>query len=179
MNYVEPIRDKVLLSQILAHLEQTSHRNYMMFLIGVNTALRISDILPLTYEDICKDKLYIKEKKTGKVREIPLNPILKAEAKKVPKEQLKEFIFKSRQGNGPIGRGQAYNIIKSVGKKFKIENVGTHTLRKTYGYHFYQLRKDIYSLMKILNHTKQDTTLLYIGVNTEMVEKAQREFSLK
>lgn len=179
MKYVEPIRDKVLLSQILEYLKKKNYRDYMMFLIGINTGLRVSDILVLRYKELSRDIIYITEKKTKKPKEIPVNSVLKSEFKKLAPEYGEQYIFRSRQGNSHITTQRAWQIIKEIEKEFKLRNLGTHTMRKTFGYHFYQEKKDIYTLMKIFNHSSEDITLMYIGVNTKMVNEAYKAFSLK
>ncbi len=67
MNYVEPIRDYDKLTDILEYLKRTNQRNYMMFLVGIYTALRISDILRLKVRDVKnRNNITLREKKTGK-----------------------------------------------------------------------------------------------------------------
>jgi integrase len=179
MKYVEPIRDKVLLSQILEWLKKKNFRDFLMLLIGINTGLRVSDILKLRYKDLTKEILYITEVKTKKIKEIPVNSVLRDVFRSIGIEYKEQYIFKSRQGNGPITTQRAWQIMKNVEKEFKLENLGTHTMRKTFGYHFYQDKKDIYTLMKIFNHSSETITLMYIGVNKKMVNEAYKNFSLK
>ena len=153
MNFVEPIRDTVILENMCDYLANTNERNLVLFQMGLYTGLRISDILKLRVKDV-KNKKYImlKEKKTGKSKMIELNPILKRTLKHYCSgKDEKEFLIKSRQGkNCPLKRAQAYNIIKELGEEFGIENLGTHTMRKTFGYHYYQQKKDVALLQKIL-----------------------------
>lgn len=179
MKYVEPIRDKVLLSQILEWLKKKNTRDYLMFLIGINTGLRVSDILRLRYKDLNREIIYITEKKTGKLKEIPVNSVLREEIKKMGVEYKEQYIFKSRQGSGPITTQRAWQIIKAIERKFKLKNLGTHTMRKTFGYHFYQEKKDVVTLMYIFQHATPEITLRYIGVNRNMVNEAYKAFSLK
>ena len=88
-------------------------------------------------------------------------------------------MFKSRRGKNPITRVQAYRIIcsacSSAGLLF---NIGTHTLRKTFGYHFYKEKKDIVILQKIFNHSAPDITLRYIGINQDIIDSTLMSFSL-
>jgi integrase len=179
LKYVEPIRDKVLLSQILEWLKKKNIRDYLMFLIGINTGLRVSDILKLRYKDLNKDIIYITEKKTNKLKEIPVNSVLRDEIRKMNPEYKEQYIFKSRQGNEPITIQRAWQIMKEVEKEFKLKNLGTHTMRKTFGYHFYQKKKDVVTLMEIFQHASDKITLRYIGVNRNMVNEAYKDFNLK
>ena len=64
-------------------------------------------------------------------------------------------------------------------EKFELENVGTHTLRKTFGYHFYQQTKNIVVLQEFYNHSDHSVTLKYIGINQEAVNKAVLNFDYK
>ena len=84
-----------------------------------------------------------------------------------------EFLFKSRQGyNTPISRVRAYQIITSACNACKVFDVGTHTLRKTFGYHHYKKNKDVAILMDIFNHSSPDITLRYIGISNENSNKS-------
>jgi len=58
------------------------------------------------------------------------------------------------------------------------ENVGTHTLRKTFGYHFYKQTKDVAMLQNILNHSVQNITLRYIGITQDMIELELKQIKL-
>ena len=79
----------------------------------------------------------------------------------------------------PLSRISAYRIISNACKKANIEgNFGTHTLRKTFGYHFYKKFKDIVMLQKILNHSNPDVTLRYIGIDQDEIYKTYSMFVL-
>ncbi|HCF71986.1 MAG TPA: site-specific integrase, partial [Syntrophomonas sp.] len=80
MNFVQPIRDPNMVKDIANYLRNRSERNYIMFLMGIYTGLRISDILQRRILDV-KDKknIIIREQKTQKRREIEINPLLKKE----------------------------------------------------------------------------------------------------
>lgn len=175
MNYVEPIRDIETVKSICAYLKSTNIRNYMMFIIGVYSGLRISDILKLRVADV-KDKnaISIREKKTGKQKIFAINPILKKEMKWYCEgKNLNEYLIKSREGaNKPLSREMAYKIMKSIGDKFGIPDLGTHTLRKTFGYLHYKQYGDIALLLEIFNHSTQKITLRYIGIEQEEINKS-------
>ncbi|MDU2692785.1 MAG: site-specific integrase [Clostridium sp.] len=175
MNYVEPIRDINLLENICDYLESTNTRNYLLFMMGIYTGLRVSDILRLKVKDVKdKDYLTIREQKTNKQKIIKLNPILKRALKKyLVSRESKEFLIKSRQGyNNPIDRTRAYQILKDIGEAFGIENLGTHSMRKTFGYHYYRKSKDVVTLQKIFNHSSPSVTLHYIGIIQDDLNKA-------
>lgn len=169
MNTVEPIRDIELVWDIADYLREQSERNYVLFLCGIYTGLRISDILKLQVRDVRKKQyVMMREKKTGKEKKFPINkelrPILEAYIKDKPDY---EYLFHGRQGKKPITRQQAYNIISSAGREFGLDSIGTHTLRKTFGYHMYKQTGDIATLKDILNHSDISITFRYIGINQE------------
>ena len=180
MNTVEPIRSKQDLKRIENILSGQSLRNLLLFLIGTNCGLRISDILNLNVRDV-KNKNYITiiEIKTGKYKRFPIN------SKRKP--LIKEFT-NNRNGNEPLflstfnnrmERTQCYRIIKKACLEAGIDYiVGTHTLRKTFGYHHYQKFKDIAILQKIFNHFTPQITLRYIGIDQDWIDKSYMNFIL-
>ncbi|MEB8716624.1 tyrosine-type recombinase/integrase, partial [Bacillus cereus] len=90
-----------------------------------------------------------------------------------------EYLLKSRQGkNRPIGRSMAYKILSGAAAEFGLDEIGTHTLRKTYGYHMYMQTKNIALLMEIFNHSSEKVTLRYIGVNQDAMDKAMTRFKI-
>ncbi|CAG7841171.1 Tyrosine recombinase XerC [Clostridium haemolyticum] len=179
MNYVEPIRDLSVLENMCDYLKKSNERNYILFCMGIYTGLRISDILKLRIRDV-KDKkvITLREKKTTKQKIIEINPILKRELKSyvMDKDPL-DFLIKSRESyNQPLSRYMAYKILKQLGEQFKVPNLGTHTMRKTFGYHYYRQTKDVVTLQKIFNHSSPSITLHYIGIEQEGINKVYRNF---
>lgn len=177
MNFVEPIRDKNKLEDILSYLKVSNSRNHILFLLGLYSGLRISDIRLLQVKHVEKlDYIYLREKKTNKHKKITINKVLKKElALYIKDKEPHEYLISSNRKNGePITRQQAYRIIKGVCEQFGIEHVGTHTLRKTFGYHFYQNTKDVAILQNIFNHTDPSVTLRYIGINQDSISVAYK-----
>lgn len=180
MNFVQPIRDQEKIDEIKEYFKAESARNYLLFLMGINTGLRISDILKLKVADVKGQHIIIREQKTNKQKWIRITPSLKREIKiYIEDMQDHEYIFKSRQGvNKPIGRSMAYKILRRAAEKFKLRDIGTHTMRKTFGYHFYQQTKDVAMLQELFNHSSPDITLRYIGVNQDSMDKAMVKFKI-
>lgn len=176
MTRVQPIRDKQLLAQIKAYLKEWNPRNYILFLIGIQTGLRISDILSLRVSDVTGNEIIVFEKKTGKYREVEMPRELAREIKNfIQGRDPDEFLIKSRKGdNQPIHRRQAYTILKSIGDRFNIDRLGTHSLRKTYGYHHYRKFNNIALLKTALNHSSDRETMIYIGVQQEELNELQK-----
>jgi integrase len=72
----------------------------------------------------------------------------------------------------------AYKILRKVAERFHLDEIGTHTLRKTFGYHFYQQTKDVAMLQEIFNHSSPAITLKYIGVNQDSMDRAMTKFKI-
>ncbi|HDR4948091.1 site-specific integrase [Bacillus tropicus] len=180
MNFVQPIRDPEQIQQIKEYLKEKNERNYILFVMGINTGLRISDILKLKVGDVQGSHISMREMKTGKQKRIQITSALKRELKWFSEgREVEEYLLKSRKGkNHPIGRSMAYKILKSTAAEFGLDEIGTHTLRKTYGYHMYMQTKNIALLMEIFNHSSEKVTLRYIGVNQDAMDKAMSRFKI-
>jgi integrase len=170
LNIVEPIRDTDRIKEIHNYLQVRNSRDALLFSFGIYTGLRISDILNYKVKDCIKRGYSIREQKTGKQKIYDWNPYLKKEIDVyVQGKSPDEYMFKSRKGhNKPITRNRAYEIIKRACNACGEFNVGTHTMRKTFGYFMYKLsRNNIAMLMEIYNHSSERITLRYIGVTRE------------
>lgn len=180
MNFVQPIRDPEIIRVIKEDLGEKSERNRMLFITGINSGLRISDILMLRVSDTKRNYFNLIEIKTGKKKRIEMTPGLQKEFKQFVEGKLDhEFLFKSREGvNKPISRSMAYKILRESAGKFGLDDIGTHTLRKTFGYHFYKKYGNVAMLQQIFNHRDQETTLIYIGINQDEMDKAMKNFSI-
>ncbi len=181
MATVEPIRDPKKIDAMKSYLKGEDIRDYAMFTVGVNVALRISDLLALTWGDVLDENgkkfktIKIKEGKTQKKRDIKLNKA----AQKALKELLEtldtynmyDFIFKSREGeNKPITRQQALNVLKDAAEAVGVEeNVGTHTLRKTWGYYAWRNGFNPALIMETLNHSNLSMTKRYLGITQDEI----------
>ena len=118
METVEPIRSKKQIDNMKRYLKETSLRNWLLFTLGINSGLRIGDLLQLTVEEITDcERISIREQKTGKTKDFPLSDTCKkAIAEYLKAESLKEGpLFPSRKvsgsrGTGSISRQQAYQI---------------------------------------------------------------------
>jgi len=180
MSASEPIRDISILRKAEEVLRKKSMRNLLFFTIGTNCGLRISDILALNVEDVrSKNYIQITEKKTGKFKKILINSKLKpmiAEYIKgrKPDEPLFKTVFNNR-----LDRFAAYHIIKDACQKAGFEGrAGTHTMRKTFGYHHYKKFKDTVMLQKIFNHSSPQITLRYIGIEQDEIDLSYSNFIL-
>jgi len=188
MERVEPIRSVKKINDLKKYLLGSGNmRNYALVVLGFNSALRISDILNLTWGDVFdfeekefKSHVYVKEKKTGKSKKFLLNQnasggLLKLK-RKLGHINISDYIFKSREGqNKPITRYMAIKIIKgacdAVGIK---EHIGCHSLRKTFGYHSWKKGVPIPVLMELYNHSNQSITKLYLGISQDDIDDVYR-----
>lgn len=181
METVQPIRDMNKLIKMQDILKKQSIRDYMLFTIGINTGLRISDILSLKVSDVQDtDHIIIKEQKTNKPKRFLINTQLRKQIDKYIKHMSPDdYLFQSRKGeNKSITRIQAYRILNDAAKKCKLQEIGTHTLRKTFGYWHYQQFKDVAILQDIFNHSSPSVTLRYIGIDDDLKDKTIKEFYL-
>lgn len=186
MDFVQPIRDPEKIEAMKIYLRAKSERDYMMFLFGIHSALRISDILQIKKKDVIGKHLILIEKKTkkkksntrtNKKKEIFIAPILRRELKGyIEKLNDDDYLFQSRESvNKPIVRSTAYRILSKAGEACGLERIGTHSMRKTFGYHYYAKTKNIAVLQKLYSHSAEAITLRYIGVDQDQMDKAMRE----
>ena len=179
MNKVEPIRSKADLRKVEQILSKNP-RDLLMFNIGTNCGLRISDILGLNVGDVRgKNYVQIIEKKTGKFKRFPINSKLKPMIDEFTKgRDADEPLFMTKFKNR-LGRVTAYYIIREACEDANIESkIGTHTLRKTFGYHHYKKYKDVVILQKIFNHYSPEVTLRYIGIEQDQIDESYLNFVL-
>lgn len=171
MNTVEPIRTMQQVRDMQDYLKEQSERNYIMFVLQLYTALRITDLLQLKVRDV-KDKQYItlRESKTRKEQKYLINKKLKGLLDSYIKTKKDyEFLIKSNKGvNKPIKRQQAYRILKDASLVLGIENIGAHSPRKTFGYFHYQKYKDLSELQDIYRHRDISETKRYIGLSQDI-----------
>lgn len=179
MNIVEPIRNRKDLAKVEAVLS-ANKRNLLFFVMGTNSGLRISDILSLDVKDVRNvSHIEVIEKKTGKRKKFPINSKLKALITDFVKGRGdSEPLFVSRFGNR-LNRIRAYEVINQACKRAGVHyRVGTHTMRKTFGYHHYQQFKDVAILQKIFNHSSPSITMRYIGIEQDNIDASYRKFVL-
>jgi integrase len=177
---VQPIRNKTKIEEIKRILKTESERDYFLFVMGINCGLRISDMLELKVSDV-RGQQYIKlkEGKTDKFKRFRINASLQQEVNEYTDGMDDgDYLFPSRKGDKPISRVQAYRILNNVASKVGLEEIGTHTLRKTFGYHFYKKTHDVAMLQEIFNHSAPSVTKRYIGISQDEIDQAIDDFSL-
>lgn len=174
MEYVNPIRDIETIQAMKEELRKHSVRDLLLFVLGINTGISLIDLLNLTVQDVwdgqnAKQFLYIKDERTGEEQAYYLNgkigDIL-SEYLSTIDWKPEDYLFKSKKDCRPITRQQAYRIINHSAREIGIsEKIGTHTLRKTFGYHAYYKGVAISILKSILHHHSTAETLKYLGID--------------
>ncbi|MFJ5772554.1 tyrosine-type recombinase/integrase [Psychrobacillus sp. NPDC093180] len=155
-------------------------RDYILFLLGINSGIRVSDLLKFKIHEIKgKKKVTIREGKTKKPRDIYLTNIYDELNNYIATLEDTEWLFPSRKGDKAISRIQVYRQFNKAADMVDItDGIGTHTMRKTFGYWHYRQFKDIAELQTILNHSHPQITLDYIGITDEQIENNMKNFVL-
>ncbi|MCM1188083.1 MAG: tyrosine-type recombinase/integrase [bacterium] len=183
MGTTQPIRSTELLHEFKEYYlsERPNPRNRVLCILGLNTALRISDILHLKWDDVYdftkkkyRSHISVTEHKTGKINRIAINRAITEVLDdyhtflKTP-PAAGDYLFQSRKGtNCPLGRSQAFRIIKEAAQNAGMtQHVSCHSLRKTFGYHAWQQGTPPALLMDIYNHSSYRITKHYLGIDQD------------
>lgn len=178
---VDPIRSLRDIAKIKRKLTGKP-RDLAIFVIGINTNLRASDLLRMTVGQVRDlqpgDKFTMKEKKTKKLRGITINPTVYEALQNLlatmPEAYGDNYLFPSRKGGGPLSVPYLNALVKGWAVDVGLKgNYGSHTLRKTFGYvHRKEFGTDIPTLMKLFNHSSQQQTLEYLGIQPQEIQDA-------
>ena len=192
MNFVEPIRDRKKISQIKNLLRgQDRFRDLLLFTLGINSALRISDLLKLWIGQFLDDqrgykrRFWIHEQKRNKRHEVVSNQSIREALEEYlaaypgVADSPENFVFFNTKTNGysePIKRGQAWKFITTICQQVGLRgHFGTHSLRKTWGYHARMNGVDLALIMHKLNHESIAYTKRYLGItDDELLAVSQR-----
>lgn len=192
MNEVQPIRDKEIIIQIKNYLKVTSFRNYIFFSMGIHSGLRVSDLLNLQVGHV-RDQLHINfiaqktknRKKKRKRKKFIIHPDyyddLMIYIADMPDDA---YLFASRQKKTrtgavgePIRRETAWRLMNNLAGRFGLENIGVHSLRKTWGYQLIlssppeQAAFVMALLMEMFGHETQEETLRYLGLTQDAMDR--------
>lgn len=181
MGTTQPIRNRKELQKFSAYYQTVKPhpRNYALIILGLNTALRISDLLQLQWSDVYdfytqrfREHLLILEQKTGKQNYIALNKNAKNALRWYmdacfPQES--DYLFcKNTDRQHPINRSQAYRIVKeAAAQTTNSRMVSCHSMRKTFGYHAWKQGAQPALLMGLFNHSSYDVTKRYLGIEQD------------
>ena len=194
MKVVQPIRDLDVLDRCYEIArEHDRHKKTgevsweLILLVGFNTSLRVSDFRRFRVQDLRgRDYAQIQAKKTHKEARILINPTARREINRLlAGRKGDEYILQSKKRDftshkpRPISRQRVYQIMNTIAKQAGIEErIGCHTLRKTFGYHYYKMTGDVVSLQRILCHSYQRETLIYIGVIQENIDESLMKLNM-
>lgn len=181
MGTTQPIRNRKELQKFSTYYKTVKPhpRNYAMIILGLNTALRISDLLRLQWSDVYdfyvqrfRDHLLVFEQKTGKRNYIALNKNAKTALQRYMNDchpQESDYLFcKSTDHQHPINRSQAYRIVKEAALQTTSGgSISCHSLRKTFGYHAWKQGAQPALLMGVFNHSSYDVTKRYLGIEQD------------
>lgn len=181
MSTTQPIRDGEDVHKLIAYYEQEEPnlRNKTLIIFALHTALRISDILALRWENVYHfkkkryvDHLSVYEKKTGKISRLAFNQhVLQAleEYRNSRNPQPQDYIFsKMNDPSHPLCRSQAYRIVKKAAEATLNEpHISCHSLRKTFGYHAWKQGISPVLIMDVYNHSSFVITRRYLGIDQD------------
>lgn len=168
-------------------------RNYTLVVLGLNTALRICDILNLTYDMVyhkgeVRTHIVVKERKTGKSNHILLNQEIRKALKSYHSYLISSsshrvgniYLFPSpRNKDRHLSRYQAYRIIQAITQAVPIEgHISCHSLRKTFGYHAWKQGADPVVIMLIYNHSSFSITKRYLCIEQDDKDDIYRKILL-
>jgi integrase len=188
MKTAQPIRSKRNVRELTSYyLNRNEIRNHVLVVMGVHTALRISDLLALTWDDVydfhlhrLRENITLVEKKTGKTKTVLLNKSVLA-ALKLYTYAAKEGcpLMVSRKGDdAPITRQQAHRILSQGAQALEFSvTVSSHSLRKTFGYLAWKSGISPAVIMKIYNHTSLAVTQRYLGITQDDLDDCYRKLA--
>lgn len=201
----EPIKSMDDIMRISDYLiENHRWRDNMLFIVGINFGLRVSDLRTLRFSHLINDNLTFKdqfailEQKTKNTRKVRKNRYITINAavieavtiylENTPNVHLSDYMFRSESNHGasdntPIHRNSIDRILKGLARDLDLNiKMSTHTLRKTFCYHQMAISgndpRKLLLLQKILGHSSVAQTLDYIGVTQDEIAEAYRALNL-
>lgn len=188
MEYVEALRDIKQINAMKRYLKKHSERDYVLFVFGINTGLKVSEILEIKVNQVLEKEgtvrnfLSLPSKDENGVREIYLNHKAKTALQHfIENKQLKgeDYLFQSAKTKKPITRQQAYRIIHHAAEAVGIQGkIGTNSMRKTFGFHAFKRGVAISLLQKHFNHSTPSETLKYLGISKDENIKTEIDVNL-
>jgi len=186
---VEPLRSKEEIEEMKLAIKRgnkgtpkkqvLAERDILLFLLGINTGLRVNDLVCLKVSDVEDKNIFIiREGKTHKRREIYIGMLRHDIDPFIEGKHQDTYLFQSQKGNHHVSTTQVYRILVDAGDYLGRNDIGTHTMRKTFGYHHYQQFKDVAMLQEIFNHSAPSITKRYIGIRQDEINESLNKFRL-
>ncbi|MFD3446171.1 tyrosine-type recombinase/integrase [Microbacteriaceae bacterium 4G12] len=170
----QPIQSEQQIQRIKHILAQSSKRDALLFVLSVNSGLKVSEILQLKVDDVLDENGKVRHsvlfynEKTKKHKWFAANLELQEAIYDYMQERQQykgnEPLLKSQKGSGPITRQHAWFILNKAAKEVGLDGMSAHTLRKTWGYCAYKSGVDIAFLQHFFDHSTPSKTLKYIGI---------------
>ena len=188
MATTQPIRNKNQIRELAGYfLRKGQLRNYVLIILGVHTALRISDLLRLRWDDVydfenrrVRAEISVTEKKTKKSKVIALNRAAIGALTMLAENlaQRGRFLIENPRTGKAISRIQAYRLIRAAAEELGFQNrVSCHSLRKTFGYHAWKNGTSPAVIMEIYNHSNFAVTRRYLGVAQDDKDEVYRKLA--
>lgn len=201
----EPIKDMSDIIKVSRFLiSNQRYRDNMLFIVGINFGLRVSDLRLLKFSNIIadnfvfKDRFAILEKKTRNTRKHKKNRYISINKavieavtlylKNTEGIKLSDYMFRSESNNGrsqnsPLSAKSIDRILKGIADDLGLSNkMSTHTLRKTFAYHQMVMSgndpRKLLLLQKMFGHSTSAQTLDYIGITSEEIDDAYKKLNL-
>ena len=183
---VDAVKTPELITAIEQNLKSKGDIYSDVWKFGLNTAMRIQDLLAIEYSklDLDKKEYSLIEMKTNKTRTITLNngalAVINRRREQYPDDK---FLFQShshklkRNVKKPVSRVTVSRVFKSVGDKLDL-HINTHSMRKTRGYMMFKDGRTLEHICKMLNHSHPAITMAYIGIGKEDIAKSYEEYVL-
>ena len=182
MILVEAVKTAAEVEQVAHKLKLNARGSSLysdIWMFGLQVALRISDLLTITYADALQGRVMVKESKTGKVRNIQLNEkavaIVKARRASHPDHVFLFEVDSNRAKGKAVSRVAVAVAFKAVGDELGIQ-LGTHSMRKTRGWLMHSHGVSIEMICKVLNHSSPAVTMAYIGITQQQIDSTYHEF---
>ena len=196
MNVVKAIKSEATIRAIkgIINKKKTANtsRNMLLWIVGTNTGLRISDILALKLKDVIDNKggiresLEITEKKTKRPRDIDIRPPVKSALKYFLEDtgiyDQNEYLFRDRRKgrdsvNRPITRVRTWQMINKWGKEAGVTyKIGCHSLRKIFGSCAFKAGIPLVYISEELGHRNIEVTKRYLGITVDETKNAFKNF---
>lgn len=182
MNMTEPIKDIKELELLKSHLRGKDKRYFLLLMVGISSALRVSDILKLKVKDVWDGKkpvdfIRLNEQKTGKFKQFPITPNLskaiKEYMKEYPNRKPDDVLFFSRIGQNKAFSRQFVVMMLNEAVDFcgiKVKSFASHGMRKSWAFHSYRLTGNLEMVSLALNHRSLTETRRYICLQQEELD---------